>query len=245
MATENARRNELSRNQEEARKAAAEHAKAVQLSAAPQADELRAQATKLAPGMERHQLPVEYLANPELAHALQRAHNAKTHSAAEAADADKKERLSLIGKDRISGPDVEQLRKETTANVNGAGESHFIDPQFVKSAEEMHEARLLAEGGFPGSQVESMEQRYERAEKELFACLEGVGREIEDRVTRIDSSSFKDQGLKEKRHQPPATAQPNTTQSSQSPWSRPAPRKRRSAPGSPQPAVRAHTPSPQ
>lgn len=41
-----------------------------------------------------------------------------------------------------------------------------------------------------------MEQRYERAEKELFARFEGVGREIEDRVTGNDSSSFKDQGLK-------------------------------------------------
>lgn len=103
----------MSRNQEEARKAAAEHAKAVQLIAATQAEELRAQATKLAPGMERHQRPVEYLVNPELALALQRAHNAKTPSAAEAADADIKERLFLIGKDGISVPDVEQLRKET------------------------------------------------------------------------------------------------------------------------------------
>jgi hypothetical protein len=34
----------------------------------------------------------------------------------------------------------------------------------------MHEARLLAESGFKGSQSASMEQRYERAE-ELFARL--------------------------------------------------------------------------
>ncbi|MDF2051049.1 hypothetical protein [Arthrobacter sp. Cr_A7] len=195
IATEKARLDELARNQEEARKAAAEHEKAMQLIAAAQAEELRAQATKLAPEMERHQVPMEYLANPELAQALQRAHNAKTPKAAAAADTDIKERLFLIGKDGINGPDIEQLRKETTANFTGAGESHFKDPQFVKAAKEMHEAKLLAEGGFPGSQFASMEQRYERAEKELFARLEGVGREIENRVTGNDSSPLKDQAL--------------------------------------------------
>jgi hypothetical protein len=146
--------------------------------------------------MERHQVPVEYLANPELAQALQRAHNATTPKAAAAADTEIKERLFLIGKDGINGPDIEQLRKETTANISGAGESHFKDPQFVKAAKEMHEAKLLAEGGFPGSQFASLEQRYERAEKELFARLEGVGREIENRVTGNDSSQLKDQALK-------------------------------------------------
>jgi hypothetical protein len=196
IATEKARLDELARSQEEARKAAAEHEKAMQLIAAAQAEELRAQATKLAPEMERHQVPVEYLASPELAQALQRAHNAKTPKAAAAADGDIKERLFLIGKDGINGPDMEQLRKETTANLNGAGESHFKDPQFVKAAKEMHEAKLLAEGGFTGSQFASIEQRYERAEKELFARLEGVGREIENRVTGNDSSQLKDQALK-------------------------------------------------
>jgi hypothetical protein len=196
IATEKARLDELARSQEEARKAAAEHEKAMQLIAAAQAEELRAQATKLAPEMERHQIPVEYLANPELAQALQHAHNAKTPKAAAAADVDIKERLFLIGKDGINGPDIEQLRKETTANINGAGESHFNDPEFVKAAKEMHEAKLLAEGGFTGSQVASVEQRYERAEKELFARLQGVGREIENRVTGNDSSRLRDQGLK-------------------------------------------------
>ncbi|MFT4470828.1 hypothetical protein ACMX2H_13055 [Arthrobacter sulfonylureivorans] len=196
IATEKARLDELARSQEEAWKAAAEHEKAVQLIAAAQAEELRAQATKLAPEMERHQVPVEYLANPELAQALQRAHNAKTPKAAAAADADIKERLFLIGKDGINGPDIEQLRIETTANINGTGESHFNDPQFVKAAKEMHEAKLLTEGGFTGSQVALMEQRYERAEKELFSRIEGVGREIVNRVTGNDSTQFKDQALK-------------------------------------------------
>ena len=195
IATEKARLDELPRSQEEARKAAAEHEKAMQLIAAAQAEELRAQATKLAPEMERHQVPVAYLANPELAQALQRAHNAKTPKAVAAADADIKERLFLIGKDGINGPDIEQLRKETNANINGAGDTHFNDPQFVKAAKEMHEAKLLAEGGFTGSQFASIEQRYERAERELFARLEGVGREIENRVTGNESSQPKVQAL--------------------------------------------------
>ena len=40
-----------------------------------------------------------------------------------------------------------------------------------------------------------MEQRYERAEKELFARMEGLGHEIENRVTGNDSSRLEDQGL--------------------------------------------------
>jgi hypothetical protein len=196
IATEKARLDELVRNQEEARMEAADHEKAMQLLAAARAEELRAQAEKLAPEMECHQVPVDYLANPELAQALQRAHNAKTPKAAAAADADIKERLFLIGKDGINGPDLDQLRKETAANVSGAGESHFKDPEFVKAAKELHEARLLAEGGFTGSERTPVEQRYERAERELFSRLENVGREIENRVTGNDSNRPKDQGLK-------------------------------------------------
>ena len=150
----------------------------------------------LAPEMERHQVPAEYLANPELAQALQTAHTAKTPAAVAAADATVQERMFLIGKDGINGPDIDQLRKETTANVNGAGDSHFEDPAFVQAAKDMHEAKLLAEGGFPGSERTPMEQRYEQAEKELFARLESVGREIENRVTGNLSRRFKDQGLK-------------------------------------------------
>jgi hypothetical protein len=146
--------------------------------------------------MERHQVPAEYLANPELARALQTAHDAKTPKAVAAADATVQERMFLIGKDGINGPDIDQLRKETIANVNGAGSSHFEDPAFVEAAKEMHEARLLAEGGFKGSEQVSLEERYERAEKDLFARMEGVGREIENGVTGNDSSRLKDQGLK-------------------------------------------------
>jgi hypothetical protein len=196
ITAEKARQDELAISQEETRKAAVEHEKAMQLLAAAQAEELRVQAAKLAPEMERHQVPVEYLANPELAQALQTAHAAKTPKALEAADATVQERLFLIGRDGINGPDIDQLRKETTATVNGAGDSHFEDPAFVKAAKEMREAKLLAEGGFQGSERASLEERYERAEKELFARMEGVGREIENRVTGNDSSRLNDQGLK-------------------------------------------------
>lgn len=196
IATKKAKLDELARRQEEARKAAVEHEKAMQLIAVAQAEERRAQAAKLAPEMERHHVPVEYLANPELAQALQRAHNAKTPKAAAAADADIKERLFLIGKDGINGPDIEQLRKETTANINGVNEAHLKDPEFVKAAKEMHEAKLLAEGGFCGPESSPLEARYERAEKKLFARLEGIGRDIEQRVTGNDSSRLNDQGIK-------------------------------------------------
>lgn len=141
ITTEKARLEALALSQEETRKAAAEHEKATQLLAAGRVEELRAQAEKLAPEMERHQVPVEHLANPELAQALQRAHNAKTPKAAAAAAADIKEQMFLIGKDGIDGPDINQLRKETKANVNGANDSHFKDLEFVKAAaKEMHEA---------------------------------------------------------------------------------------------------------
>jgi hypothetical protein len=100
-----ARLDELARSQEESRKAAAEHEKAMQLLTAARAEEPRALAAKLAPEMERYQVAVEYLANAELARALQAVHNAKTPKALEAADAAVQERMFLIGKGGINGPD--------------------------------------------------------------------------------------------------------------------------------------------
>ncbi|MDI3213743.1 hypothetical protein [Arthrobacter sp. AL12] len=195
-ATDKARQDALERSQEETRTAAAEHEKAMGLFAAARAEELRAQAATLAPEMERHQVPVEYLANPELAQALQTAHTAKTPAAVAAADATVQERLFLIGKDGINGPDIDQLRKETTSNVNGAGDAHFEDPEFVQAAKSMHEARLLAAAGVKSEQWEYLDQRYELAEKELFARMESVGREVENCVTGNDSNRLQDQGLK-------------------------------------------------
>ncbi|GLB69159.1 hypothetical protein [Arthrobacter mangrovi] len=191
IATEKAGQDEPAYSQDETRKAAAEHEKAMQLLAAARAEELRAQATKLAPVMERHQVPAEYLANPDLAQALQRAHNAKTHTAVAAADAEVKERMFLIGKDGINGPEIDQLRKETTATINGAEDSHFQDPEFVKAAKEMREAKLLAEAGFTGSLGQPLEQRYAQAEKELFARIQGMGHELENRVIGEDSQQPK------------------------------------------------------
>jgi len=176
--------------------AAREHDKAMALIAAAQAEELRNTAEKLAQAVEKHNVPAEYLRNQTLAAALQRSQDARTPEDIEAADTTVKERLYLIGKDGINGPTIDQLRDETTATVNGAGEDHFKDPAFVKAAQEMHEAKLLAEAGFTGTGQEPLEQRYERAEKELFARIEGLGREIEDHVTGNDSDRLTDQGLK-------------------------------------------------
>ncbi len=176
--------------------AAREHDKAMALIAAAQAEDLRRKVESLAPAMEKHQVPAEYLNNSTLVAALQQSRDAKTPEAIEAADAAVKERLFLIGKDGINGPTIDQLRDETTAIVNGAGDDHFKDSAFVKAAREMHEAKLLAEGGFTGTGQDSLEQRYERAERELFARIEGLGREIEDRVTGNDSNRLTGQGLK-------------------------------------------------
>jgi hypothetical protein len=103
-----------------------------------------------------------------------------------------KERLHLIRQDGVNGPTIEQLREETTANFNGTREEHFKDPAFVEAAKEWHEAKLLAEDGFTGSQTLSLEHRYERAEAELFAHIEGMGRELENRVTG-ENTPLKDQ----------------------------------------------------
>jgi hypothetical protein len=182
---------------EQARRAAvAEHQKGMALIAAAQAEELRAKAEKLAPEMEKHQVPVEYLSTPAMVAALQSAHDAKTPEAIEAAETTVKERLYLIGKDGVNGPTIDQLREETTANFNGAGEDHFKDAAFVDAAKEWHEAKLLAEGGFKGSQEQPLEQRYERTEAELFERIQGMGREIENRVTGDDSKQLTVQGEK-------------------------------------------------
>lgn len=176
------------------RETIAEHQKGMALIAAAQAEELRAKARTLAPEMERHQVPAEYLNNPALAEALQAAHDAKTPAAIEAADTTVKERLYLIGKDGISGPTIDQLREEATANFNGARADHFKDAAFVDAAKDWHEAKLLAEGGFNGAPDQPQEKRYVRTEAELFARIEGLGRELENRVTGDDSKRLKDQG---------------------------------------------------
>jgi hypothetical protein len=182
---------------EQARRAAlAEHRKGMALIAAARAEELQTKAEKLAPEIARHDVPAGYLNNPAMVQTLQAAHDARTPAAIEAADASVKERLYLIGKDGINGPTIDQLREETAAIFNGAGADHFKDAGFVDAARDWHETKLLAEGGFKGSQDQSLEQRYARTEAELFARIEGMGRELENRVTGDDSVRAKDQGEK-------------------------------------------------
>ncbi|PVZ52348.1 hypothetical protein [Arthrobacter sp. H-02-3] len=178
------------------RAAVAEHRKRMELIAAAQAEELRAKARTLAPEMERHQVPVEYLNSPALAEALQSAHDATTPAAIEAAETAVKERLYLIGKDGVNGPTIEKLREETAANFNGAGEDHFNDASFVDAAKEWREAKLLAEGGFKGTPEQPLERRYERTEAELFARIEAMGRDLENRVMGDDGKRLNDQGGK-------------------------------------------------
>lgn len=182
-------------NAEQARREAiAEHHKGMALIAAAQAEVRRTKARTLAPEMERHQVPVEYLNNPALVAALQDAHDARTPAAIESADTTVKERLYLIGKDSINGPTIDQLREETTANFNGAREEHFKDTAFVDAARDWHEAKLLAEGGFNGSEEQPLEQHYERTEAELFARIGVLGRELEHHVTDENSNRLSDQG---------------------------------------------------
>lgn len=167
---------------EQARLAAVrEHQKGMALIVAAQAEELRAKAEKFGPEIERHQVPVEYLNNAAMVEALRTAHDAKTPAAIQAADTTVKECQFLIGKDGITGPGIDRLREETTAYFNGADEGHFKDASFVNAAKEWHEAKLLAEGGFTGTQDQPLEQRYERTEADLFARIEAIGRDIERR----------------------------------------------------------------
>jgi hypothetical protein len=127
---------------------------------------------------------------------VQSAHDAKTPAALEAADTAVRERLYLIGRDGVNGPTIDQLREETTANFNGAGEGHFQDASFVEAAKEWREAKLLAEAGFVGSPDEPLEQRHKRTEAELFVRIEGKGHELENLVTGEDSERLKDQAEK-------------------------------------------------
>ncbi|WP_353713583.1 hypothetical protein [Arthrobacter sp. K5] len=163
---------------------------------AAQAEDLWAKAEMLAPVMEKHQVPAEYLTNQALVAALQASQDATTPEALEAADTIVKERLYLIGKDGINGPTIDQLREETTANFNGAGDNHFTDASFVNAAKDWHEAKLLAEGGFTGTPDQPLEQRYERTEAELFARIEAMGREIENSVTGTNSQRPESEGAK-------------------------------------------------
>jgi hypothetical protein len=64
----------------------------------------------------------------------------ETPTAIAVAGAEIKERIFPIGKDGINGPDLDQLRKETTANVNGGNDYHVKDPAFGLVARFLREA---------------------------------------------------------------------------------------------------------
>lgn len=242
IATEKARQEALDRSQAQARKAAAEHEKAMQLLAAAQAEELRAQAAKLAPEMERHQVPVEYLANPELAQALQRAHNAKTPKALEAADGAIKERLFLIRKDGVNGPDIDQLRQETTANVNGAGRNTsktqpswplprtFMRPNFWPKAVSRATSGRPRSSGTSGQRKNSLP-----AWKASAARLKSASP-----ATTVDGTPMKDSKPRPRR--PPATARPNAKTLLPHHWPLPAPTSHKYADGLQRSAARPRTP---
>lgn len=169
---------------EEQRRVAKEHAEAMALVAAARAEENRRRAAELHAQMERHQVPAEYLANDELVAALQAARAAEGTEAAPEAERGVAERMHLIAKDGIDGPTIEALRGEIGQNYPGVEESHFADAAFVAAARDWHEAKTLAEGGFVDKGNTALQARYEKAEKEFFARLAPMGRDIEDKVLR-------------------------------------------------------------
>lgn len=161
---------------------AKENAEAMALVAAAQAEEINRRAAALHDEMERHQVPRAYLANDELTAALQTSREAAGTDAAPEADRAVAERMHLIGKDGIGGPSIDALREEIGQNYSGVEDSHFADPKFVSAARDWHEAKSLAEGGFEAQGNIGLQARYENAEKEFFAKLAPMGKDIEDKV---------------------------------------------------------------
>ncbi|WP_104140078.1 hypothetical protein [Arthrobacter sp. ZGTC131] len=173
---------------EQQQRMAKEHAEAMALVAAAQAEELNRLAGELQGQLERHQVPREDLANPELVAALQASREAEGTDAATEADRAMAERMHLIKKDGIAGPSIEQLHAEIGQNYSGTRDSHFADAEFVAAARDWHESRALAEGGFADRGNTGIEARYTNAEKELFARLAPMGRDIEDKVLKDPST---------------------------------------------------------
>jgi hypothetical protein len=60
----------------------------------------------------------------------------------------------------------------------------------VDAAKEWHDAKLLAEGGFNGTQGKPLEQRYERTEADLFARIA----ELKDQGGKAETSSAAEYG---------------------------------------------------
>lgn len=156
-----------------------EHHNAMALIAAAQAEEARRNVAALHPEMERHNVPEEYLTNPELVDALKASRDATGPEAKTAADLTVAERVHLIQKDGVNGPSIEQLREEIGQTYSGAEDSLFQDAGFVTTAKEWHDARTLAEAGFVAQGDSGLQSRFENSEKELFDRIASMGREIE------------------------------------------------------------------
>lgn len=167
---------------EDQARVAKEHAEAMARIAAAQAEEIKRRAAALHEQMEQHQVPQEYLANDELVTALREVKEAAGTDAAPDAERAVEERMHLIEKDGVEGPSIEDLRREVGENYSGVEDSHFADAEFVAAARDWHEARTLAEGGFAAKDNIGLQDRYESAEKEFFARLAPIGKDIEDKV---------------------------------------------------------------
>ncbi|MGP5220567.1 hypothetical protein [Arthrobacter rhombi] len=173
----------------EQQRVAKEHAEAMALVAAAQAEEIKQRASELHEQMEQHQVPQKYLANDELVTALREAKEAAGTDAAPDAERAVEERMHLIEKDGVDGPSIEDLRKEVGQNYSGIEDSHFADAEFVAAARDWHEAKTLAEGSFEAKGNTGLQDRYESAEKEFFAHLAPLGRDIGTREVEGPESS--------------------------------------------------------
>lgn len=162
--------------------AAKEHAEAMALVEAAQAEQIKRHAAELKDELDRHQVPPEYLASNEMVAALQASKEAAGTDAAPDADRVVAERMHLIGQDGINGPSIDDLRQEIGQNYSGAEDSMFADAGFVVAARDWHEAKTLAEGGFEARGNTGLQGRYENEEKEFFARLSPVDKDIEDKV---------------------------------------------------------------
>lgn len=118
-------------------------------------------------------LMTKFLAAPQASKAA-----AGTDAAAEAGWT-MEERMHLIMKDGLEGASMEGLRAEIGRNYSGVQGSHFTDAKFVAAARDWHEAKALAEGGFVAKGNAGLQDRYENADKEFYAHLAPMGKDIE------------------------------------------------------------------
>ncbi|MGP5725396.1 hypothetical protein ACTXOR_06370 [Arthrobacter rhombi] len=162
---------------EEQQRVAREHAEAMALVAAAQAEEIKRRASELHEQMEQYKVPEQYLANDDLVSALREAKEASG-----VADRAVAEQLHLIEKDGVEGPSIEELRKEVGEKYPGVDEANFGDAKFVAAARDWHEAKSLAEGSPENEGSADLQSRYQDAEKELFGRLAPMGEDIENKV---------------------------------------------------------------